>query len=132
MSRSQRNALIIGSFIAALLLINNWWKIDLLLRPVNSSALGGEKVILYSTSWCPYCAKAREFLQQANIPFEEKDIEASPQAAAEHRALGGIGIPLLKIRATTIDGFDVQAIRQAIESPSRESSRALPAHSSTP
>ena len=117
MNHSKRNALIILGFITALLLINNWWKIDLLLRPIDSSRLGDEKVIMYSTSWCPYCAKAREFLQQANIPFEEKDIEASPQAAAEHRALGGIGIPLLKIRATTIDGFDTQAIRQAIESP---------------
>ena len=121
MTRSQRNGAIIGSFIAALLLINNWWKIDLLLRPIDSSRLGNEKVIMYSTSWCPYCAKAREFLEQANIPYEEKDIEQSPQAAAEHRALGGIGVPLLKIHNAAIDGFDPQAIRKAID--------ALPTHS---
>jgi glutaredoxin len=115
MTRSQRNGAIIGSFIAALLLINNGWKIDLLLRPIDSSRLGSEKVIMYSTSWCPYCAKTREFLEQANIPYLEKDIEKSPQAAAEHRALGGIGIPLLKIHDATIDGFDTQAIRKAID-----------------
>lgn len=115
MPRQMRNGLIIAGFIATLLLINNAWKIDLLLRPIDSSKLGSASVVLYSTSWCPYCAKAREFMQQANIPFSEKDIEASMQAQAEHRALGGVGVPLLKIGDSVISGFDPQAIRDAVE-----------------
>lgn len=119
MLNRRRNLLIIICFIAAPVLISNWWKIDLLLHPLNSSGLTQESVILYSTSWCPYCQKTREFLRQANIPFSEKDIEKSTQAAAEHRALGGVGIPLLKINDRVIDGFDTQAIREAIEQSAR-------------
>lgn len=36
---------------------------------------------MYSTSWCPDCRRAREFLRQRQLPFEEIDIEAHPDAA---------------------------------------------------
>ena len=36
---------------------------------------------MYSTSWCPDCRRARKFLQQRNLPFEEIDIEKHPEAA---------------------------------------------------
>lgn len=36
---------------------------------------------MYSTSWCPDCRRAREFLRRRQLPFEEIDIEAHPDAA---------------------------------------------------
>jgi mycoredoxin len=115
MTNRRRNLLILLFVIGVPLLINQWWKILLLLDPIDTHALDKNSVVLYSTSWCPYCEKTRQFLSQANIPFTEKDIEKSPQAAAEHRALGGVGIPLTKINRRVVDGFDPQAIRAAIE-----------------
>ena len=40
-------------------------------------------VVMYSTSWCPYCARARQLLTRKQVDFEEIDIEAEPQRRAE-------------------------------------------------
>ena len=36
---------------------------------------------MYSTSWCPDCRNARQFLRDRQLPFEEIDIEEHPEAA---------------------------------------------------
>jgi glutaredoxin 3 len=41
------------------------------------------KVTLYTTQWCPYCARARQLLQKKGVEFEDIDIEARPEARAE-------------------------------------------------
>jgi mycoredoxin len=126
MNNRHRNLFALLLVIGVPLLINQWWKINLLFDPIDTSALTNNSVMLYSTSWCPYCEKTRQFLNQANIPFTEKDIEKSPQAAAEHRALGGVGIPLIKINAQVIEGYEPNAIRRAIETPQNELNKPEP------
>ena len=36
---------------------------------------------MYTTWWCPDCRQAKEFLRARQLPFEEIDIEAHPEAA---------------------------------------------------
>jgi mycoredoxin len=36
---------------------------------------------MYATSWCPDCRRARKFLNERHLPFEEIDIEEHPEAA---------------------------------------------------
>ncbi|MEH6825382.1 MAG: glutaredoxin family protein, partial [Motiliproteus sp.] len=36
-----------------------------------------EPVILYGTSWCPYCEKTKEFLERNDVPYYEYNIENS-------------------------------------------------------
>ena len=38
---------------------------------------------VYSASWCRDCREAKRFLTKHNIPFEEIDIEHTPDAADE-------------------------------------------------
>ena len=40
-----------------------------------------EKIIVYTTSWCPDCHRAKAWLRDQGIPFEEIDIEQNPAAA---------------------------------------------------
>jgi glutaredoxin 3 len=47
------------------------------------------KVQIYSTSWCPYCDRARRLLKQKDVDFEEIDVEARPEARAEMMARSG-------------------------------------------
>lgn len=35
---------------------------------------------MYSTTWCPDCRRAKDFLQRRGIPFEEINIENDPDA----------------------------------------------------
>lgn len=41
------------------------------------------KVVMYATSWCPYCARARRLLKSKGVEFEEIDIDERPEARAE-------------------------------------------------
>lgn len=45
----------------------------LLKEPTRS--YGAVDVILYETSWCPYCKKARELLKEMGVSLIEYDIE---------------------------------------------------------
>ncbi len=43
----------------------------------------GEHVIkMYSTPWCPDCHRAKQFLQEHGIAYEEINIDEHPEAAA--------------------------------------------------
>ncbi len=43
------------------------------------------KVIMYCTSWCPACRRARSYLKQHNIDYEEIDISSDRKAAERVR-----------------------------------------------
>ena len=100
-------------FVAVFLLGQNWWRLALLLDPIDPDSSG--EVVLYTTSWCPYCNKAREYLDQAGIPFQDFDIEKSPVAQREYTALQGRGVPVIVVGDTVVHGFDRQALRRALE-----------------
>lgn len=71
----------------------------------------GDKVVLYATDWCGYCAKARTFLKDNNIPYVEFDIEKSTEGRAEYEKLGGNGIPLLLVRGNVVRGYSPDEIK---------------------
>jgi glutaredoxin len=62
-------------------------------------------VVMYATSWCPYCAKAREYFARNGIAYVEHDIEKSAAVNAEFRRLGGRGVPLILVGTERISGF---------------------------
>lgn len=41
------------------------------------------KVIMYSSAWCGYCARARRLLQSKGAQVEEIDLDEKPTARAE-------------------------------------------------
>lgn len=72
--------------------------------------LHGGKVILYSTSWCGYCEKTRQFLNEENIAFYEYDIEKSIEGHEQYRTLGGRGVPVLLVNKSVIKGYSPNEI----------------------
>ena len=65
------------------------------------------KVQMYATSWCPYCERARQLLQDKNVDFEEIDVEARPEARAEMMARSGRRtVPQIFIGDTHVGGSD--------------------------
>ena len=49
----------------------------------------GPAVVMYTTSWCPYCSRARRLLEAKNVAFEEIDIDSSPEKRAEMQNRSG-------------------------------------------
>jgi glutaredoxin 3 len=69
--------------------------------------MSAAKVLMYATSWCPFCARARELLREKGAAVEEVDIEARPEARTEMVARSGRRtVPQIFIGATHVGGCD--------------------------
>ena len=65
------------------------------------------RVILFSTSTCSWCRRAKRYFRERRIPFKEINIERDQQAARDIvRKTGQTGVPVIKIGSTWIVGFD--------------------------
>lgn len=74
-----------------------------------------KNVKVYSTPTCPYCIRAKQFLTDNNIPFENIDVSVNETAADEMVAKSGqMGVPVLDIEGEIIVGFDKERIKQAL------------------
>lgn len=72
----------------------------------------GNRVIMYSTSWCTYCSKAREYFAANNIDFEEFDIEKSTSTRQEYERIGGRGVPVILVGDQRLNGFNVSSFER--------------------
>jgi glutaredoxin 3 len=65
------------------------------------------RALLYTTSWCPYCARARQLLEDKGVVFEEIDIETQAEARREMMARSGRStVPQIFIGETHVGGCD--------------------------
>ena len=62
---------------------------------------------LYSATWCGYCRRARAYLAQHAIDYENFDID-TPEGRDEFERAGKGGIPLLVGRGRKLRGFKVE------------------------
>ena len=74
------------------------------------------KIQVYSTPSCPYCIRAKQFLAENNIPFEDYDVALDQQKAEEMVAKSSqMGVPVLDIDGQIIVGFDKERIKQLLK-----------------
>jgi glutaredoxin 3 len=66
------------------------------------------KVEIYSTMWCPYCARARALLEHKGVEFIEIGLMEQPGRRDEmiRRAHGGTTVPQIFIDGEHIGGCD--------------------------
>ena len=71
-------------------------------------------VVMYATSWCPYCERARSLLRSKNVTIEEIDVEASSDKRAEMRLRSGRRtVPQIFIGDHHVGGSDDLAALEA-------------------
>lgn len=64
-------------------------------------------VTVYSTPSCPWCSRAKAYLNELGIPFEEKDVSADVVAAREMvRISNQMGVPVISVDGNVVVGFD--------------------------
>ena len=72
-------------------------------------------VKIYSTPICPYCARAKQFLKDNNIEFDDIDVSADQSKTQEMvQKTGQMGVPVLDIDGEIIVGFDKDKIKVAL------------------
>jgi glutaredoxin 3 len=66
------------------------------------------KVEVYSTSYCPYCMRAKALLRSKGVAFEEIDVTNDPALRAKmvERAGGRRTVPEIFINGEIIGGCD--------------------------
>ena len=66
------------------------------------------QVEIYSTMWCPYCARAKALLQRKGVAFTEIDVDAEPARRSEmvRRAGGRRTVPQIFIDGEHVGGCD--------------------------
>ena len=74
-----------------------------------------KNVKVYSTPTCPWCIRAKQFLKENNIEFQNLDVSSNQLAADEMMAkTGQMGVPVLIIEDEVIIGFDKDKIKLAL------------------
>lgn len=80
-----------------------------------------ETITIYSTSWCPDCWRAKSFLKERGIEFQEVNIENDPDAEeivlrANH---GRRRVPTLKVgqRYFACSPFSAQKLAEKLNIP---------------
>ena len=72
------------------------------------------KAVLYSQPGWLFCTKAKEYLSQKHISFEDRDITVHPTAIAELEKLGFMTTPVTVIGDKLIAGFDFPKLDEAL------------------
>ncbi|NLM45082.1 MAG: NrdH-redoxin [Clostridiales bacterium] len=64
-------------------------------------------VTVYSTPTCPWCHKAKEYLQYKEVRYRDVNVAADRAGAIEMiRKSGQSGVPVIDIDGNIIVGFD--------------------------
>lgn len=72
----------------------------------SSDASNQPDIVIYTTSWCGYCKKAKAYFSVNNMPYKEYDIEKDRFAKREYDNIGGKGVPVILVGDQRMNGFD--------------------------
>ncbi len=73
------------------------------------------KVVVFTSSSCVWCKRAKDYFQQKKIRFKEMNVSTSASAAAElQRMTGALSVPVILINNRPVIGFDVQKINRML------------------
>jgi glutaredoxin 3 len=74
------------------------------------------KVKVYSTPVCPWCIRAKLFLKEHKIPFEEVDVSVDRKAAQEMiEKSGQTGVPVITVDSQVVVGFNREKLVQLLK-----------------
>jgi len=72
-------------------------------------------VKVYSTPTCPYCKKAKEWLDSNGIKYENIDVSSNAKYADEMiKKSGQRGVPVIDIDGKIIVGYDIGEMKKSL------------------
>ncbi len=74
-----------------------------------------KSIIVYSTTYCPWCVKVKDFLKQNGLQYEERNAQENPEYVQEvMKKSGGVAVPVTDVDGTIIIGFNVKKLKEAL------------------
>lgn len=85
--------------------------------PRAEASNSSHEVVIYTTSWCGWCKKTRDWLDTNGVDYENRDVEANDAWAREmHDLTGSGGVPVIVIDGEVIKGFDQRQMEKLLRS----------------
>lgn len=75
-------------------------------QPLGPQLEAEEQVVIYSTSQCATCRRAKDYFRMHNIAYTEYNVEESIEYRKKFYEIGGKAVPLLLIKGKRMTGFD--------------------------
>lgn len=77
-------------------------------------ARAGDKLLMYTTTHCPYCAEARAWLRKNKMAYRECNIETHEACHTQWQRLGANGVPTLVFEDRMQMGWDPAWLRSVL------------------
>ncbi|MEM7813542.1 MAG: Uxx-star family glutaredoxin-like (seleno)protein [Candidatus Aenigmatarchaeota archaeon] len=73
------------------------------------------EIKVYTTTYCPYCTLAKDWLKKHGMKFTEVNVENDEAAAKEMvKKSGQRGVPVIEIDGKIVVGFDKVALAKIL------------------
>lgn len=74
-----------------------------------------KKIIIYSTTLCPFCKQAKEWLTEKGYEYEERNVQENPEYRDEMlEKSGAMTVPILDIEGVIIIGYNTSEMEKAL------------------
>ena len=93
----------------------SWWRSEQAAKQVSALSQQGS-LLMYTTDTCPYCARARRWLNDAGARWQECNIDQDAACLKTFQSRGSPGVPLLNVNGQWRLGFDPVWVGQALQS----------------
>lgn len=113
-SLSGLAAVVLGAW--ALSQAVSWWQDARAAQAVREGSQRGD-ITLYTTSTCPYCARAAAWLNKHGVRWRECNIEADAACLRTYEAQGAPGVPLVRVNGQWDLGFNANWVAEALRNP---------------
>lgn len=74
-----------------------------------------KNIIVYTSSTCPYCTAAKDYLKSLGQEYTEKNVSIDAEARKELMKMGYMGVPVIIIDGNEMVGFDKEKISELLE-----------------
>ncbi len=75
-----------------------------------------KKVIIYSTEFCPWCRRTKEFFKEHEIKYKDIDVGKDAKKAMEMiKKSGQQGVPVIEIDGEIVVGFNETKLRELLK-----------------
>ncbi len=72
------------------------------------------KVTIFTSSTCPHCHTAKDYLKEKGVEFEERNVQNDPEARKELIQKGYMGVPVIVVGDEEIQGFDKERLDELL------------------
>ncbi|MFY9214000.1 MAG: glutaredoxin family protein [Tissierellaceae bacterium] len=73
-----------------------------------------KNVVVYTSNTCPYCTLAKNYLEDKEVAYTEKNVQTDRAARQELMSMGHMGVPVIVIDGEEIVGFDKEKIDEVL------------------